>query len=69
LPSGDWPSLFREAVKLAEQHTGAIGCRSLDVLHCVAAKTLAAAEFISTDARQKKLATANRLESCDDLTC
>lgn len=55
---GDWPTLFREAVKLAEQHTGAIGCRSLDILHCAAAKILAATEFISTDARQKTLATA-----------
>lgn len=55
---GDWPNLFREAVKLAEQHTGAIGCRSLDILHCAAAKVLAATEFISTDARQKTLATA-----------
>jgi predicted nucleic acid-binding protein len=57
-PSGDWPNLFREAVKLAEQHTGAIGCRSMDVLHCAAANLLGATEFISTDARQKKLATA-----------
>jgi len=50
---GDWPNIFREAVKLAEQHTGAVGCRSLDILHCAAAKVLAASEFISTDARQK----------------
>lgn len=55
---GDWPSIFREAVKLAEQHTGTVGCRSLDILHCAAAKLLAATEFISTDTRQKKLATA-----------
>jgi hypothetical protein len=55
---GDWPNLFREAVKLAEQHTGSMGCRSLDILHCAAAKTLAAKEFISTDARQQKLAAA-----------
>ena len=55
---GDWPNLFREAVKLAEQQTSAIGCRSLDILHCAAAKVLAATEFISTDARQKQLATA-----------
>jgi predicted nucleic acid-binding protein len=51
----DWVNLFREAVKLAEQHTGLIGCRSL---HCAAAKVLAVTEFITTDARQKKLATA-----------
>lgn len=55
---GDWPNIFREAVKLAEQHTGTVGCRSLDILHCAAAKVLAATEFISTDMRQKKLATA-----------
>lgn len=55
---GDWPNLFREAVKLAEQHTGTIGCRSLDILHCAAARVLGATEFISTDTRQKKLATA-----------
>ena len=54
----DWPTIFREAVKVAEQHTGAVGCRSLDILHCAAAKVLAATEFVSTDARQKKLATA-----------
>ena len=54
----DWKDIFPEAVKLAEQHTGSLGCRSLDVLHCAAAKVLAASEFISTDGRQKKLATA-----------
>lgn len=55
---GEWSTIFREAVKLAEQHTGALGCRSLDILHCAAAKVLAATEFISTDTRQKKLAAA-----------
>ena len=58
---GDWPNIFREAVKLAEQHTGTVGCRSLDILHCAAAKILAATEFTSTDTRQKKLATAKGL--------
>ena len=55
---GDWKDIFQEAVKLAGQHTGTFGCRSLDVLHCAAAKVLAASEFISTDARQTKLAAA-----------
>ena len=27
-PHGDWKDIFAEAVKLAEQHTGAIGYRS-----------------------------------------
>ena len=57
-PGGKWNDIFVEAVKLAELHTGTIGCRSLDILHCTAAKVLAASEFISTDARQKKLAAA-----------
>jgi predicted nucleic acid-binding protein len=56
--SGDWKDIFEEAMKLAEQHTGALGCRSLDVLHCAAAKLLAPSEFITTDARQKQLAVA-----------
>jgi len=58
LVGGDWPSIFREAVKLGEQHTGAIGCRSLDILHCAAAKVLGATEFVSADTRQKKAARA-----------
>ena len=53
---GEWPGIFREALKLAEQHTGTIGSRSLDILHCAAAKALVAMEFVSTDTRQKKLA-------------
>jgi predicted nucleic acid-binding protein len=55
---GDWTEIFAEAVSLAEQHTATIGCRSLDILHCAAAKVLAASEFISTDGRQKQLAVA-----------
>lgn len=60
--SVDWKAIFQEAVKLAGQHTGAIGCRSLDILHCAAAQVLNASEFISTDARQEKLATAMGLK-------
>jgi predicted nucleic acid-binding protein len=56
--NGDWRDIFLEALKLAERHTSLLGCRSLDILHCAAAKVLAANEFISTDARQKKLAGA-----------
>ena len=54
----DWGDTFRQAAKLAEQHTGLLGCRSLDVLHCAAAKILGVKDFISTDVRQKKLAAA-----------
>jgi predicted nucleic acid-binding protein len=55
-PVGEWKDIFAEAVTLADQHTATIGCRSLDILHCAAAKVLAASEFITTDSRQKKLA-------------
>lgn len=54
----DWSNVFSKAAKLAENHTGAIGSRSLDVLHCAAAQVLNATEFFSTDARQKQLAVA-----------
>jgi len=55
---GDWKPIIEEAVALAGQHTDKLGCRSLDILHCAAAKVLGAAEFITTDERQKKLALA-----------
>jgi hypothetical protein len=54
----DWKDVFQEATRLAGQHTSLIGCRSLDVLHCAAAKILGVSEFITTDGRQKKLAAA-----------
>lgn len=56
--STEWRDVFQQAVKLAEHHSGSLGCRSLDILHCAAAKVLAAGEFVSTDARQKSLAAA-----------
>ena len=59
---GQWKDAIAGAVKLAEQHSGSIGCRSLDVLHCATVKVLAAREFISTDGRQKQLATAMGLK-------
>ncbi len=54
----DWENIFEEAIRLAEAYSRAIGCRSLDVLHCAAAKLLGSSEFITTDARQKELAAA-----------
>lgn len=58
---GEWKDIFLEAVKLADTHSATLGCRSLDVLHCATAKVLGVGEFVSTDARQKNLATAMRL--------
>lgn len=55
-PGIDWKDVFAEAVRLADGHTGTIGCRSLDILHCAAASLLSATEFVTNDARQKRLA-------------
>lgn len=54
----NWAAIYRDAVALAEYHTAAIGCRSLDILHCAAANALGAADFVSTDGRQIRLAQA-----------
>ncbi len=59
----DWRDIFAEARRLAEQYTPSIGCRSLDILHCAAAKALATPEFVTTDARQRKLAAAMGLNA------
>jgi len=52
----DWTAVFHQAVTLSEQHSHVLGCRSLDVLHCAAAKLVGADEFVSTDSRQMNLA-------------
>ena len=57
----EWNTVFEQATKLAEQHTGTIGCRSLDILHCATAKVIASKEFVTTDTRQKFLAKTTGL--------
>jgi predicted nucleic acid-binding protein len=52
----NWPVAFRIAARLSEQHSAVTGTRSLDILHIAAAKTLRAAELLSFDTRQRKLA-------------
>ena len=53
-----WPSVFRLAARLSEQHSGTIGTRSIDILHVAAAKAMRGGEFISFDVRQRTLASA-----------
>ncbi len=53
-----WEDMLREAARLAKNHTRALGCRSLDIVHCSAARQLSAALFITTDVRQRRLAVA-----------
>ena len=57
-PPTSWQTHFQSAVQLSLSHTPMIGCRSLDILHCALASDLQAAEFITTDARQSRLAQA-----------
>ena len=57
-PASLWSVHFQSAVQLSMLHTPAIGCRSLDILHCAIAADLQATEFVTTDARQSRLAQA-----------
>jgi len=53
-----WPTAFRRAAVLSEQHSAATGARSLDILHVAAAKSVRALEFVSFDSRQRAVALA-----------
>jgi predicted nucleic acid-binding protein len=53
----DWDVVLDDATHAARSHTPRLGTRSLDVLHCCAAKVLSAKAFITSDARQRTLAT------------
>jgi predicted nucleic acid-binding protein len=57
-PALVWDDVLRDSKALAQGHTRKIGCRSLDILHCAAARMLAVDVFVTTDARQKRLADA-----------
>ncbi len=57
-PTSLWQVHIQSAIQLALLHTPVIGCRSIDILHCATAAGLHAAEFISTDVRQSKLASS-----------
>jgi hypothetical protein len=53
-----WPSIFRLAARLSEQHSAIHGTKSLDILHVAAAKVMRVSEFISFDSRQRSLCSA-----------
>lgn len=55
-PALVWDAVLHDSKALARGYTRKIGCRSLDILHCSAARMLAAKSFVTTDARQKRLA-------------
>jgi predicted nucleic acid-binding protein len=57
----DWPDVHRLAERLSKRHTISGGHRAFDVLHVATALHLGAREFLTFDASQRKLATAEKL--------
>ncbi|MFN0130189.1 MAG: type II toxin-antitoxin system VapC family toxin [Verrucomicrobiales bacterium] len=57
----DWSAVHQRAEALSSAHTVAAGHRLADILHVATALHLGAAEFLSFDANQKKLAEAEGL--------
>ena len=51
-----WRSALRRADDLSREYTPEIGCRSLDVLHVACALELGLPNFLTFDARQRRLA-------------
>ena len=53
-----WRAALKRAGELSREHTPALGCRSLDVLHVASALELELKNFLTFDLRQRKLAKA-----------
>ena len=60
--TADWPDVHRLAETLSKRHTIGGGHRAFDVLHVATALHLGAREFLTFDANQRKLATAEKLK-------
>ena len=59
--AADWTEVLNLAERISTQHTIEGGHRYLDVLHVATALHVGAAEFLSCDANQRKLAVAEGL--------
>lgn len=53
-----WRAALQRSADLSRKHTGALGCRTLDVLHVASALELGLPRFLTFDARQRGLARA-----------
>ena len=58
----DWSAVHQRAEALSSAHTFASGHRLADILHVATALHLGAAEFLTFDANQKRLAEAEGLK-------
>lgn len=54
----DWVRVLRRAEQLGAAHNEMTGCRSSDLFHVAAAVDMQAVQFLTYDARQKKMAQA-----------
>jgi len=61
----EWNQVWQECRALAEAHAAQTGCRTLDSLHVASALVLGAREFITSDQRQKALASKAGLTVMD----
>lgn len=57
----DWPAVARLTERLSAQHTARLGCRIFDILLVSATLILGEREFLTFDARQRRLAEAEGL--------
>jgi hypothetical protein len=57
-----WPTVFATTLRLSTAHSRILGARTLDLVHIAAALTLQAAEFVTGDDRQAKVATGEGLK-------
>jgi len=53
-----WRAALQRSADLSREHTAALGCRTLDVLHVASALELGLPRFLTFDARQSLLARA-----------
>jgi predicted nucleic acid-binding protein len=60
--AADWADVHRIAENLSGKYTAQGGHRLADILHVATALHLASPEFLSFDANQRTLATAERME-------
>jgi predicted nucleic acid-binding protein len=60
--TAEWPDVHRLAETLSRRHTMTGGHRAFDVLHVATALHLGVRDFLSFDAGQRRLATAEKLK-------
>lgn len=61
----DLADVFRNATRLAREHSARVLCRSLDVLHVAVALSLRCQRLVTADDRQRALARAVGLDVVD----